>query len=524
MSYPAPVLPVNAPFGASERAWLDGWLAAYFGSQAVAHPAAMAAAREAEPIEDFPWHDMTLPLEERARLAEGRPLADRLMAAMAQQDCGQCGYQCRSYAEAISEGAEKGLGRCTPGGKATARLLKELMEQAPVAAPTAVSPALPVMPAPAAPAPASAARMVARLEDVARLNGAGSEKDTRHVVFDLAASGLSYEVGDSLAVRPENCPQTVGAILDLLKARGEDEYDCPDGTRRTLGEALSVVCDIGRPSDAAIEVLASRAPEAGESSRLQALAEGYPGAEPDGADLLDLLIAFPSARPPVQELLSALDLLQPRLYSIASSPKQVGSAAHLTVSAVRWQQRGRLRTGIASVFLAERAPPGAVVPVFVQPGRDFRLPADGAVPIVMIGPGTGVAPFRAFLQERRALGAGGRNWLFFGDRHRSSDFLYGEELVAFHRDGLLTRLDTAFSRDQPERVYVQQRMREHAALLWRWIEDGAHVFVCGAAAMAKDVDAALAAIIARQGAMGTAAAKSYLADLARARRYLRDVY
>ncbi len=142
----------------------------------------------------------------------------------------------------------------------------------------------------------------------------------------------------------------------------------------------------------------------------------------------------------------------------------------------------------------------------------------------MIGPGTGVAPFRAFLQERRALGAGGRNWLFFGDRHRSSDFLYGEELAAFHRDGLLTRLDTAFSRDQPERVYVQQRMREHAALLWRWIEDGAHVFVCGAAAMAKDVDAALAAIIARQGAMGTAAAKSYLADLARARRYLRDVY
>ncbi len=254
------------------------------------------------------------------------------------------------------------------------------------------------------------------------------------------------------------------------------------------------------------------------------MAEGYPGAEPDGADLLDLLIAFPSARPPVQELLSALDLLQPRLYSIASSPKHVGSAAHLTVSAVRWQQRGRLRKGVASVFLAERAPPGAMVPVFVQPGRDFRLPADGAAPIVMIGPGTGVAPFRAFLQERRALGAGGRNWLFFGDRHRGSDFLYGEELAAYHRDGLLTRLDTAFSRDQPERVYVQQRMREHAAELWRWIEEGAYVFVCGAAAMAKDVDAALAAIIARQGAMGTAAAKLYLADLARTRRYLRDVY
>jgi sulfite reductase (NADPH) flavoprotein alpha-component len=523
MSYLAPVLPANAPFVASERAWLDGWLAAYFGSEAAGHPAATVPLPEPEParepVEDFPWHDMTLPIEERARLAEGRPLADRLMAAMAQQDCGQCGYLCRSYAEAITAGTEKSLGRCIPGGKPTARLLKELMEDAPSAAPATASPPLST---PAA--HTSSSSRMAQLEGVAPLNGAGSDKDTRHVVFDLAATDLSYEVGDSLGVHAENCPETVSAILDLLKARGEDEYDCPDGTRRSLREALSVVCDIGRPSDAAIEVLASRAPVAGESSRLQALAEGYPGAEPEGADLFDLLTAFPSARPPVQELLSALDLLQPRLYSIASSPKEVGSAAHLTVSAVRWQKRGRLRKGVASVFLAERAPPGAIVPVFVQPARDFRLPADGALPIVMIGPGTGVAPFRAFLQERRALGATGRNWLFFGDRHRSSDFLYGEELAAFHRDGLLTHLDTAFSRDQPERVYVQQRMREHAAELWRWIEEGACVFVCGAAAMAKDVDAALAAIVARQGAMGAAAAKSYLADLARARRYLRDVY
>jgi sulfite reductase (NADPH) flavoprotein alpha-component len=521
MSYLAPVLPANAPFAASERAWLDGWLAAYFGSEAVGQPPTTAAAPEPDPVEDFPWHDMTLPIEERARLAEGRPLADRLMAAMAQQDCGQCGYLCRSYAEAISAGAEKSLRRCIPGGKATARLLKELMEDAPAAAPAVASAQAPV---PVAHTISSSSPMAARLENVAQLNGAGSDKDTRHVVFDVAATGLSYEVGDSLGVHAENCPETVSAILDLLKARGEDDYDCPDGTRRSLREALSVVCDIGRPSDAAIEVLASRAPEAGESSRLQALAEGYPGAEPEGADLLDLLIAFPSARPPVQELLSALDPLQPRLYSIASSPKEVGSAAHLTVSAVRWQKRGRLRKGIASVFLAERAMPGAMVSVFVQSARDFRLPADGTLPIVMIGPGTGVAPFRAFLQERRALGVKGRNWLFFGDRHRSSDFLYGEELAAFHRDGLLTRLDTAFSRDQPERVYVQQRMREHAAELWRWLEEGACVFVCGAAAMAKDVDAALAAIIARQGGMGAAAAKSYLADLARARRYLRDVY
>ena len=249
-----------------------------------------------------------------------------------------------------------------------------------------------------------------------------------------------------------------------------------------------------------------------------------PGREPEGADLLDLLLAFPSARPPVQEIVSALGTLQPRLYSIASSPKHTGKSVHLTVSAVRWQKRGRLRTGIASVFLAERAAPGAAVPVFVQNANGFRLPADGNAPIIMIGPGTGVAPFRAFLQERRALGAKGRNWLFFGDQHGASDFLYEEEFRGHHRDGLLTSLDTAFSRDQTERVYVQQRMRERAAELWAWIQDGASIFVCGAVTMAKDVDAALAAIIARQGAMGMGAAKSTLAELARAQRYLRDVY
>ena len=446
------------------------------------------------------------------------------MAAMAQQDCGQCGYLCASYAEAIASGMEKSLTRCVPGSKATARALKELMEAAPPPlAPVAKAPSHP-NPAASSSPPLASPRALARIEGARSLNGAGSVKDTRHVVFDLAETDLSYEVGDSLGVHATNSPETVGAIIDLLKSRREAEVDCADGVRRTLWEALSTVCDIARPSDEAIEVLASRAPEADESSRLQALAEGYPGAEPEGADLLDLLLAFPSARPPVQEIVSALGTLQPRLYSIASSPKQAGKFVHLTVSAVRWQKRGRLRTGVASVFLAERAAPGAAVPVFVQSANGFRLPADGNAPIIMIGPGTGVAPFRAFLQERRALGATGRNWLFFGDQHGASDFLYEEELSGYHRDGFLTSLDTAFSRDQPERVYVQQRMRERAMELWAWIQDGAYIFVCGAVTMAKDVDAALAAIIARQGAMGMGAAKSHLAELARAQRYLRDVY
>jgi len=313
-------------------------------------------------------------------------------------------------------------------------------------------------------------------------------------------------------------------VIERLGARATEEVDCSDGSRRSLGDALRLVCDIGRPSDAAIEVLASRAPDLDESQRLQALAEGYPGAQPEDADLLDLLLAFPSARPPLQELISALALLEPRLYSIASSPKANAGEVHLTVAAVRYQRRGRVRKGIASTFLAERAAAGVAVPAFVQSAHGFRLPARGEAPIIMIGPGTGVAPFRAFLQERRAQGATGRNWLFFGDRHRAADFLYEEELLDYRRDGFLTRLDLAFSRDQAERLYVQHRMRESSAELWAWLEEGAHLYVCGAAAMARDVDQALAAIIARQGKRSAAEAKAYLATLAREQRYQRDVY
>ena len=518
MSHIAPIIPENAPFTPAQRAWLNGWLAAYLGADAAAQPVAAdsaVAVAATEPPEEFPWHDPTLPLDERLSLAQGRKPERVLMAAMAQLDCGQCGYLCQSYAEAIASGAEKSLARCVPGGKQTARALKELVAQ-----PAAVA---------AAPAPvpaASSARppMKAHFAGAQKLNRDGSDKDTRHVVFRVDDSDLAYQVGDSFGVQAENCPDVVSVVIDRLGARPGDEVDCPDGSRRSVREALSLVCDIGRPSDGAVEVLASRAPDHGESQRLQALAEGYPGAQPADADLLDLLLAFPSARPPVQELVSALGVLQPRLYSIASSPKACAGEVHLTVAAVRYRKHGRLRKGIASTFLAERAAAGAEVPVFVQAAHGFHLPHQGDAPIIMIGPGTGVAPFRAFLQERRALGAGGRNWLFFGDQRRACDFLYEDEFQDYHRDGLLTRLDAAFSRDQAERIYVQHRMREHSAELWSWLEDGAHLYVCGAARMARDVDAALAAIIARQGRMGLGEAKAYLATLSREQRYQRDVY
>jgi sulfite reductase (NADPH) flavoprotein alpha-component len=523
VDYIAPILPDNAPFTPAQRAWLNGWLAAALGSDgapmSIGAPSTVASGVEI--AEDFPWHDAALPLEERLRLAEGRRRERVLMAAMAQLDCGQCGYLCQTYAEAIADGAETSLTRCVPGGKATSRALKELLEQKASAGVLPASPA--ALPA-ASPPAASRVPVPVRFAAALKLNREGSDKDTRHVVLGLAQSGLAYEVGDSLGVHAANCPQLVAAVIDRLGARSGDDVDCPDGRRCSLGEALSLVCDIGRPSDAAVEALASRATNEDESQRLQALAEGYPGAQPEDADLLDLLLAFPSARPPVQELVSALALLEPRLYSISSSPKVAAGEVHLTVAAVRYRKHGRVRKGIASTFLAERAEVGAAVPVFVQPAHGFRLPAQDDLPVIMIGPGTGVAPFRAFLQERRARGATGRNWLFFGDQRRAADFLYEEELTGYRRAGLLTELDAAFSRDQAERIYVQHRMRERSAELWSWLEEGAHLYVCGAARMARDVDAALAAIIARQGSRTLGEAKAYLAALARGQRYLRDVY
>jgi sulfite reductase (NADPH) flavoprotein alpha-component len=536
MTFVAPILPENAPFSPLQRAWIDGYLAGLFGEDFLSSAGSTSRSPDrekdarvsaghdgtrasAEP-DDFPWHDPSLSLEERLALAEGRPPARRLMAAMAQLDCGQCGYFCQTYAEAIASGAETQLTRCVPGGKTTSRALKELL--ASLDAPPTASPAIAAASTPAPP-PAPVVSAAARLIAAGPLTGRGL-KDTRHVVIADEAGALHYEVGDSLGVVARNCPDLVHAIIAQLGAKPETPVLSPDGIERPLVEALSRYCEIRRPSDQAIEVLASRARDLDESRLLQAMAEGYPGAGPEDADLLDLLECFPSARPPLSELVSALDPLQPRLYSIASSPKMAEGEVHLTVEPVRYEQRGRRRTGVASTFLCDRLISGELVEVFVKPGEAFRLaPPDR--PMIMIGPGTGIAPFRAFLQERRAIGARGSNWLFFGNPHRQTDFLYADELLEYHRDGLLDRLNTAFSRDQDHKVYVQHRMLENARELWAWLDGGAHLYVCGdAERMARDVDRGLAYIVAKQGRMEPAAAKAYLARLAAEGRYQRDVY
>jgi sulfite reductase (NADPH) flavoprotein alpha-component len=508
---PVPVIPESAPFTPAQRAWLNGFLAGLYGGAAGTGAQASAVAPP-PPAEDFPWHDPALELEERLRLAEGRPLARRLMAAMAQLDCGQCGYVCQTYAEALASGAETSTGLCVPGAKATQKALKALLAEAPVAA------AASLPPAPARPPVVSIPVLAAT-----RLTGPDSDRDVRHVVLDLAGSGLSYEPGDSLSLHCPNDPALVAAVIAALGATAEMPVRA-GGMEMPLGEALSTVLDIARPLDRTLDLLAGAATHPPHAAALRALAEGEEGAQPEAADLLDLIAAFPSARPPLQALLDSLPALKPRLYSIASSQRAVGERVELCVGVVREARRGRVRDGIASCHLAYRAKPDAPLRAAIQTSH-FRLPADSATPVIMVGPGTGIAPFRAFLQHRAAEGAKGRTWLFFGSRRRASDFLFEAEITAWHRAGTLSRLSLAWSRDGARKDYVQHRMHEESDDLWRWLQDGAHVYVCGDAhRMAKDVDTALREIAQREGGMNAGQARDWIVALARQGRYLRDVY
>jgi len=507
----APLIPETAPFTPEQRAWLNGFFAGLLGAAGAPVPAAEVLPAAAE---DFPWHDAALSLDERMKLADGRPLARKLMAAMAQLDCGQCGYLCRTYAEALAGGAEASPSRCVPGGRETTRKLKALLAEAPSA------------PAPAAapkPAPPKRVTVPARLLSRAVLNRPGSQKEVRHIALAFEPGALAYEVGDSLGVVAENCTDLVAAISGRLGG-GEASVPCPDGVVRPLAEALRAHLDIARPSDDAIALVRDRALHPEDRAKLETLLDGSAGEDLAEVDLLDLLAMFPTDRIAPAALAERLLPLQPRLYSISSSPKAHPGEVHLTVSAVRWERRGRARKGVASTFLADRAPADAPIQIYAQTSHGFHLAPDDA-PIVMIGPGTGIAPFRAFLAERAARGAKGKNWLFFGDQRRATDYLYEDEIEALHAKGTLTRLDLAFSRDQLRKIYVQDRMRESAAELWRWLGEGACVYVCGdAKRMARDVHRALIDIAAEQGRMPLHEAEQWLGQLGRDGRYRRDVY
>jgi sulfite reductase (NADPH) flavoprotein alpha-component len=538
-----PVIPDTAPFSAAQRAWLNGFFAGVLGVQAHSETATQASSTShdsgppAEPSDvELPWHDPALPLADRLKLAEDRPRPLRLMAAMAQLNCGACGYQCRSYSQAIADGAETDLTRCSPGGSETAKALRRLLaenpaDQAAASKPRAVNGHAPVnghaTVAAGQAASGSYTRsnpFTARLVQSYRLNHLESAKDTRHVILDLTGSGIHYQPGDSLAVLPHNCPELVAGVLASLGASGREEVVSPEGDRKSLRQALTTDYTLTRTPPALAELLSRRATDAAESRALSTLTDAEADDLLASHDVRDLLERFESARPTIDELLGALARLQPRLYSISSSLKAHPNQVHLTVGVVRFESRGKLFQGVASNFLGVRCEPGDEIKLYVQPSR-FRLPEDPAAPIIMIGPGTGIAPFRAFLQERRAVAATGQNWLFFGDQHFGYDFLYRSEIDQYLDSGLLTRLDTAFSRDQAEKVYVQHRLLEQGEEIWNWLQRGAYLYVCGdARRMALDVDAALQKIVARHGRRDPAEAKAFLQVLARNRRYQRDVY
>jgi len=358
-----------------------------------------------------------------------------------------------------------------------------------------------------------------------RLSTPDSEKDTRHFEVDLTNWGLNFEPGDSVAVYPTNDPSLVNEILRALNAIG-DEQVIANKTQKPFREALLKDFSITQPTPKFLKAIVERASAAPMLKEL--LHSDRKGDLQNylwGAETIDFLIDHPSAKFTPAEFVTLLTKLQPRLYSVASSLRVFPDRVHFIVDVVQYESRGRVRKGVCSTFMAERAD-SVPVPVYPSSAKHFHMPEDLNTPLIMIGPGTGIAPFRAFLQERQALGAKGKNWLFYGAQREKCDYAYKEDWEKFSSDGLLTRLDCAWSRDQAHKIYVQHKLLENAAEIWKWIDgEGAQFFVCGdARRMAKDVDAALRKIVQEQGGKSVDDANAYVEQLKNDKRYKRDVY
>ncbi|MBV8330833.1 MAG: sulfite reductase subunit alpha [Verrucomicrobia bacterium] len=365
-----------------------------------------------------------------------------------------------------------------------------------------------------------------RLLTKEKLTLEGSEKETLHFEFSLAGSGLQFEVGDSMGIFPQNNPQLVQELLDALYFSGDEEVQTKEGETFSIREGLLKYFQVTQPSKQFLEAVVAKSENSGE---LRDLLNPDKKKELDrylwGREIIDFLLAAPSMRFTPNEFVSKLRKLQPRLYSIGSSLKTYPEQVHLLIATVRYQSHGRKREGVATSYLADRVDEATSIPMFVHVAKGFHLPEDPSKAIIMVGPGTGLAPFRAYLQERKATGASGKNWLFFGEQRVLCDFFYREEFDAYQKEGLLTKFHTAFSRDQGYKIYVQHRLLENSRDVYAWLQEGADFYVCGdEARMAKDVDTALHQIIEKEGGLSPEGAAAYVEKMRKEKRYKRDVY
>jgi sulfite reductase (NADPH) flavoprotein alpha-component len=589
MSNPIPFIPENAPFTAEQRAWLNGFLAGVFASNA--QPAAVDAK---------PSHRIAILYASQSGTAEGlaRKLAKELKAqghqpavstlvgyspaALAAEryalilastygdgeapDGVQPFYEelclehfprfeglsysvfalgdrhyehfCKFGRDLDTKLAALGANRLAnrvdcdvdvdePLAQWKAEVLPRLNEAAALRKPAAADSSIVAVPEKPAPNAAFTRTnpVFAPLVDKKDLTHKKSTKTTLHLAFSIEGTGIQYEAGDACGVLPQNDTNLVAEILQTLRFNGNEQVACGAKEAITLHDALTHHLQITRLNRKMVTDFAIL----GQCAPLHFLLDPKQQHDLDkycyGRGLIDLLLEFPGVVQSPEELVAMLPKLSPRLYSISSSPLAHAGQIHTTVAVVRFNAHNRERGGVCSTLFADRASVSDRLPLYIQPNKRFRLPANPDSPMIMIGPGTGVAPFRAFLHERRAIAATGPNWLFFGERSAATDFLYRDELESMRSDGHLTRLDTAFSRDQQDKVYVQDRMLEQAPLFWSWLQDGASVYVCGdASRMAKDVHSALQNIVEKQGGMTATAAEEYVQGLKEENRYHRDVY